>query len=129
MTTRSKPAVREHDEQKALFIWSRFQYLPGGGRVRDYLFAIPNGGSRHRIEASRLKAEGVTAGVPDVMLAYPCGGWHGLFIEMKRPRPCSSKVSREQKEWIERLTSQGYKAAVCYGYEEAVKTVTAYLGL
>ena len=37
-----------------------------GGRVR--FFAVPNGGSRRRGEGARLKAAGVVAGVPDLIV-------------------------------------------------------------
>ncbi len=63
------------------------------------------------------------------MLAIPRGAFHGLFIEMKRIRRAKSMVRPGQKEWIERLNSQGYKAVICYGMEEAVDTIKDYLGI
>lgn len=53
------------------------------GRLSDYLFHIPNGGSRNIIEATKLKKMGVKAGVPDLQLIVPNGEVHGLWIELK----------------------------------------------
>ncbi|MCK5346358.1 MAG: VRR-NUC domain-containing protein, partial [Candidatus Heimdallarchaeota archaeon] len=71
----------EHQIQVGLFQWIDLQM-----NVYPALknaFAIPNGGSRNDIEAKNLKNEGVRSGVPDVCLAYPSNGFHGLFIEHK----------------------------------------------
>lgn len=47
-----------------------------------YVAAIPNGGSRHRIEAARLKGQGVSRGVPDLLLiGHP---FRVGFIEVKK---------------------------------------------
>lgn len=35
------------------------------------LFAVPNGGSRHKIEAANMKRQGVKRGVADVILQIP----------------------------------------------------------
>ena len=37
-------------------------------------------------------------------------------------------VSLSQKEWLERLNKVGYKAVVCYGFDEAIEAITKYLG-
>ena len=72
----------ESEEQKALFDW--WQRTP---YARHFvMYHIPNGGRRDKITGARLKAEGVVAGVPDVFLASPRQGFHGLYIEMKRQR-------------------------------------------
>ena len=88
-------------------------------------FAIPNGGSRNRIEAANLKRQGVIAGVPDMMIPLPNKKYSGLFIEMKRKK--GGVVSKYQKRWIEFLNQYGYKAVVCKGNEEAINAVQEYL--
>lgn len=45
------------------------------------VFAVPNGGSRHKLEAAKLKREGVTAGVADLVIMLPTG--KAVFVEMK----------------------------------------------
>lgn len=118
----------EHDEQVRVIEWADIQPYDGG-RVGDYLWAVPNGGKRNRVTAALLKAEGVRAGVPDLQLGIPCGGYHGLFIEMKRARRSLTTVSRDQRLWHARLNEQGYCVVVCYGADEAIKVIQNYLKL
>ncbi|MGL5958284.1 MAG: VRR-NUC domain-containing protein, partial [Phocaeicola sp.] len=42
------------------------------------LFAVPNGGSRNKIEAANLKRQGATAGVSDVICLIPKKGFASL---------------------------------------------------
>ena len=72
----------EHNEQVALIGWARCQRF-NGTPIADDLHAIPNGGQRHPAVAAKLKAEGVTPGIPDLMLTIPVAPYHGMFIEMK----------------------------------------------
>jgi hypothetical protein len=87
--------------------------------------AIPNGGSRNPIEARHLKEQGVKAGIPDIFLPCARGGWHGLYIEMKRRK--GGRVSIEQKKMILALRNEGYCVEVCQGWEEARDIITAYM--
>lgn len=89
------------------------------------MFAVPNGGFRHKITAAKLKAEGVKSGIPDIMLAWPNHRFHGLFIEMKRL--VGGRISDEQKNWSERLRVAGYAVHTCKGFEEAKNTIEKYL--
>jgi hypothetical protein len=112
----------EHAEQVALMRWAALHVRRYPGL--ELLFAIPNGGRRDAVTGARLKAEGVKAGVPDLLLPWPAGGWHGLFIELKAP---GGRVTVAQKRWIEWLRAAGYRAEVCYGWEEAAKVMMEYL--
>lgn len=88
------------------------------------LFHVPNGGKRGAAEAARFKAMGVKAGVPDLCLPVTRGGYAGLYIEMKYGK---NKTTDAQGKWIDALRQQGYKVAVCYGGEEAVKEIESYM--
>lgn len=114
---------REGEEQARLFSWAHMQtyFHP----ELDMMFHVPNGGSRSKAEAGRFKAEGVKAGVPDICLPVPRRHYHGLFIEMKRRE--GGRLSPEQKAWLDKLTEQGYAAAVCRGWEEASEVILRYL--
>lgn len=101
-----------------------------------YLVASQNGAKLPRFktahgfyspQANKLIAEGLKKGFPDLQLLIPAGSYHGLFIELKRAKKSLSKISKEQKEWIERLNKQGYQAKVCYGADEAIETIKGYL--
>lgn len=88
------------------------------------LHHIPNGGKRNAVEAARLKAMGVKAGVPDLFLPVPRGGYAGLYIEMKYGK---NKPTDKQSEWIAALRQQGYKVTVCYSGAEATHELESYL--
>jgi len=110
----------EAAEMRALKQWADLHPI-----CKDYLFHIPNGGTRNPREAKNLKLQGVRPGVSDLFLAFPSNGFHGLFIEMKRADGRSA--TEEQLKWIERVESVGYRAVVCYGWENAVMHIGAYL--
>jgi len=114
----------EHYEQVKLFNWAKEK--ESLHLHLSLMFAIPNGGKRHIGTATKLKAEGVKSGVPDVFLAVPKNGKSGLFIEMKYGK---NKPSANQKWWIDSLRVEGYETAVCYGFEEARDAIIKYLEL
>ena len=72
-----------------------------------------------------MKAEGVSAGVPDICIPVPNKKYHGLYIEMKRQK--GGRVSEKQKEWIDRLNSLGYLVVVCRGFDEAREVIEEYI--
>jgi hypothetical protein len=112
--------LSEHQEQKILVRWFRLQY----SQYAKYLFAIPNGGVRHIGTAIKIKEEGGMAGVPDLFLMIPKGGWHGMWIEMKAK---GGRVSKDQEQFIGAAILMGYQAVVCYGFEDARDAINNYL--
>lgn len=121
----SLPVPTESVEQQNLFRWAAYQI----GRFPELalLYHVPNGGSRKKAEAGCFRAEGVKAGVPDLCLPVARGGYHGLYVELKRLK--GSKTSEEQKAWLWSLENQGYFVALCKGWEAAAKVITEYLEL
>ncbi len=115
----------EHAEQRALVTWASLS--TGKHPELRLLFAIPNGGARSKAAAGKLKAEGVKPGVPDLCLPVARGGFHGLYVEMKRVK--GGTLSPEQKTWHQALTEQGYHVALCKGQPAAQQTLTTYLTL
>lgn len=90
------------------------------------LYAIPNGGYRHKATAAKLKRTGVKPGVPDLCLPAARGGYHGLYIEMKT---LTGDTSPEQEDWIEYLNGAGYFTEVCHGCDSAIRVLKWYLNL
>lgn len=109
----------EHEEQVQLFAWAAWH-----PELR-LMHAIPNGGKRDVRTGVRLKAEGVKAGVPDILLPVPRGGKHGLYIELKRRK--GGRVSPEQAAWMDALAREGYACAVCHGWEAARDEIVRYM--
>lgn len=113
----------EAAEQTALFAWARMSQ--GAYPELEYMFAIPNGGSRHLLEAVNLKRQGVKPGVPDICLPVPRGVYAGMYIELKRI--AGGRLSGDQDKWLARLRSLGYYAVRCDGFEAAKNEITKYI--
>lgn len=120
--TAGKPA-KESEHQASLIRWAQLQR--GKYPELALLFHIPNGGTRDPVEAAHLKAQGVKKGVSDLFLPVARRGYHGLFIEMKRPH---GRVSPEQQLFGDNVTRQGYLFHVAYGWEAAREALEWYLG-
>jgi len=113
----------EHEDQVCLMRWKELRKatLP----ELELLYSVENGGLRNKITGARLKAAGIRRGVPDLCLPVPRGGFHALYVELKRQG--SGVVSPEQKWWLEELNRQGCCATVCYGWDDARQVIENYL--
>lgn len=113
----------QHEEsrlQQSCVKWFRYQFP----RLALVLFAVPNGGSRRRVEGAIMKAEGVQAGVSDLLLLCPNQEYHGLCIEMKTPK---GRQSPSQRTWQQAIESLGYKYTVCRSFNDFRNEVRTYL--
>ena len=104
--------------QRMCVSWFRLQY-PVIGKL---LFAVPNG----RTEAAIMKAEGVTAGVTDLILLLGRGGFNALCIEMKTPDR-RSVLSDAQIERRSLAITNGNRHVVCRTIEEFQSEIRWYL--
>ncbi len=121
----------EHAEQVRLMTWADLKSRSEMPELK-LLHAIPNGGQRNLLVAKKMKQEGAKAGVPDLHLPVARGGHHSLYIEMKNPsvkpkRGGKGGVSDLQRWWHDELRAENNRVEVCYGYDEAIKTITDYL--
>ena len=116
--------ANEDIEQETLMQWT--VYAMGMYPELKLLYHVPNGGKRNTAEAAHLKRQGVKAGVPDLCLPVPRGSYHGLYVEMKAK---SNQPTEAQIQWLESLSAQGYKTAVCWGFEAAQRVIESYLQL
>lgn len=117
----------EHQEQVRLFAWAK-QHEAETPELA-LLFAVPNfmGVGKWRMRQSlRLQAEGRKPGVPDVWLPVARAHYHGLVIELKAGK---NRPTVEQRQWLDRLTAQGYCALVAFSALEAQTNITQYLSL
>lgn len=96
----------EHNIQIACVNWFRYQY------PRYVIFAVPNGGWRNSIVAAKLKAEGVLAGVADLIIVALN---KIVFIEMKKE---NGRQSESQKHFEEQVKRLGHEYYVCHGFDE-----------
>ena len=113
--------MENHSEtwhQKQLIQWVK--QFPWG----QYLFHIPNETTGGQGWIARNSQMGCRRGVPDLMLPIPMHGYHGLFIEMKKP---GGRLDGVQRRWLDALTGMGYRAVCCHGWEEARDELSGYM--
>jgi len=94
-------------------------------RIPDkLLFAVPNGGSRNKLEAINLKRQGVKAGISDTILLIPKGGFASLCMEFKTK---TGKQSEEQKEFQKQAENCGNKYVIVRSVKDAIQEMKNYL--
>lgn len=114
----------EETEQIELMQWAQ--------RAQDrypelmLLHHIPNGGSRNKAEAVKLKQMGVKSGVSDLSLPYPSGCYHGMYIELKYG---NNTLTREQLKFLTNMKDLSYFVCVCYSFSTAREIIEKYLNL
>lgn len=91
--------------------WFRLQY-PAVGKL---LFAVPNGGARSRTEAAIMKAEGVTAGVTDLIRFVEATPEEGIRMMLDQLRGQVDRITasadryklkEQKKEYLTRAGAQ-----------------------
>lgn len=117
---RKKQAHPESDLQIAAVRWFRYQYA----KYAKLLFSIPNGAHTSEFQRQILTAQGMLSGASDLMLAYPSGYYHSLFIEMKHGK---NKQADEQKAFQKAVEEAGFKYVVCYTLDEFMTAINEYL--
>ncbi|MBQ7156665.1 MAG: VRR-NUC domain-containing protein [Bacteroidaceae bacterium] len=118
--SRKHPDDEEHRIQCACVQWFRYQHP----ECRHNLFAVPNGGRRDKTTGAKMKAEGVLAGVADLILLKSNANHGALLIEMK------TRIGRQadtQREWQRLIERDGYKYVVCRSLEDFIREVDTYL--
>ena len=121
-----------------------------GVKMVDYVHHSPNGakrahkindkGKRYSPEGQKLKAMGTVAGFPDLFIFKAMQGYHGLFVELKKPKknkyleiikdgikPAGCEAEPSQIDMLSRLNQQGYLAVVAYGHAAAIQIIVEYL--
>lgn len=87
-----------------------------------FVFAVPNGGSRNIIEAANLKAQGVMAGVSDLILLLP----HKVyFIELKNPNG-KGRQSPAQREFEDNVRAYGQEYLLWDNWAQVEQFVNAH---
>lgn len=116
--------MSEHKEQAGFFTWARKPRTLMVFPELRWAHAIPNGGLREKRVAASMRAEGVTAGVWDILLPVKRGSYSGLYIEMKYGR---NGLTEQQEAFGAFVSAQGFATIVCRSAVEAVRAAMAYL--
>jgi len=147
--------MSEHDNQVSFFFWVRANRLynkrPEIKAAMGLCYAVPNGGMFPKRQnnkgqwwspvAKKMKAEGMTEGIPDINLDRSVDDLCGLRIEMKyrkgglsdnlmvkhRAEEYLIDLSDEQKVKRLLLIQVGFRYVICYSTAEAKQAVIDYL--
>jgi len=118
-----RTCATEKQEQVKLFQWAAYN------KARFPVLAIMNaslmGVKISKFQQIKAKQSGCKTGWPDIVI--PTGRHHyfSLYIELKAK---NGKVSITQDEILWKLNFHGNLAMVCYGADEAIALIEAYLG-
>ena len=116
---------QESFEQRTVAFWLR--------KAGIFFCAIPNGGKRNRFEAVRMKAEGVVAGAPDILIfdAPPCDPTYFVGVALEMKRETGGVVSDAQRAFMKELDHRGWLSIVANGANDAFEKLTnfGYRGL
>lgn len=107
--------------QKQCVKWFRLQYR----HLYPLLFSVPNGGQRDIRVAQSMKAEGIVAGVSDMIFLYPARGYHALCIEFKTEH---GRQSDAQVEWEAAVTAKGYKYVLIRNFMQFYHLIRFWIG-
>lgn len=107
--------------------------------IKKLLFSVPNGADVSDRQRQKLVAEGMTAGVADMILLVPSANTkhHCLCLEFKKKtfkvlKPGTLKVdhthqSPEQKDWQTLITMMGGRYEVVWSLEMFKEVIINYL--
>lgn len=116
-----KPKFQESKLQIQCVRWFSLQYP----HMRMLLYHPKNEGhAGGRTQGAIAKAEGVVAGVADLMLQVPASGYNCLAIEMKTPKGTQRK---EQKLFELYISAAGGRYIIVRSFEQFCEEVTNYL--
>lgn len=122
MTRFDVPTKRDQPERRERLAFMRWlSFMP---KIRKYMFAIENGGSRNEIEAANIKKMGLVAGVPDYFFMWPTRKYHGLWIEFKAGK---NDLTDNQAQFFKTAEEVAYKCIVVWSWEDAKKEIEEYL--
>ncbi len=115
----------EHYEQREFFRIMRELKRLGDSNAM-LTVAVPNAARRSKHLSAYMKSEGLTPGIPDILLLAPNQEFCGLAIEMKIPPNESTQV---QKEFQNNLKYAGWRVEECHTAVEAFNVWVEYTGI
>lgn len=127
------PIPSEHAEQSAFFTLILLKYRTDPRFIRPLFFSVPNGawlGGKSAFTMEKMKEEGLTPGVADILYLQPRGAYAFLAIEMKRADKRGRYMGglrEEQVAFMDAAQNVGGCYVVCYSAEEAEQVFEDYL--
>jgi hypothetical protein len=102
--------MKEDKLQSLCYQWAHNEFAA----IRGLFFSVPNGGTRNLREAQLLKATGLVAGIPDMILLFP----KVVGFEFKS---VNGVLSERQKYIHERWRIAGIEVHIVKDFEEFKK--------
>lgn len=108
--------------QSECFKWANNNFCLKHHNPRCRIFSVPNGGLRNRIEAMKLQATGLTAGVSDIIALFPNGLC--VFFEAKIEK---GKQSESQIDFENSVNALGFNYHVFRSLDEFKDQFNSYI--
>lgn len=98
--------------------------------IREHTIMIGNEGKRSVQGNLTARRMGLHKFASDIFIAYPCNGFHGAFIEIKKdgwkPTPSTKEHTAGQMDFIEKMDKCGYFSKFCIGLDECKEAIIEY---
>jgi hypothetical protein len=104
--------LKEDILQAEIYKYYHNKYCTKFNETPHVIFAVPNGGIRGKMEAIKLKATGVVAGVSDLIVLQPN---RTVFVEVKIE---TGRQSDKQKDFQQRVEALGFEYLIVRSLEE-----------
>lgn len=105
--------MTEDQLQAECYNWAHNNFCLNHHKPKLSVFSVPNGGTRNKIEAIKLKATGLTAGVSDLIGLFPDG--KAVFFELKIE---GGKQSESQIKFEKIVMALGFEYYLIYSLEQ-----------
>ena len=109
----------EQQIQHSCVMWFDKEYPQYRGLLYHNFLNPPN-----KIQGMMLKGLGLKKGLPDLTLALPINGKHGLYIEMKTEK---GTLQKEQIKYRDLLQKVGYNWELCRSLKQFQHAIKNYL--
>jgi hypothetical protein len=116
----------EHNHQAAFFSVIRMPANLKTCPALAFIFAPPNAAKRTAYERNMMLSEGLTAGVPDVIILCQRRGYPGAVMENKFG---ANTLTNAQKKFRDHLLSEGYCFKTLYSADQQLEFVEWYFGI
>lgn len=93
----------EDQTQAEIVQWFNNEYCLKFHEPRCMIFSVPNGGTRHIVEAVKFQVTGQLAGVSDLIVVFPKDI---IFVEVKTETGTQSEMQKEFQKRIQKLGFQ-----------------------
>jgi hypothetical protein len=103
--------------QQDIYRWFNNTYCLKHHNPRYCIFSVPNGGTRNKREAMKLKSTGLKSGVSDLIVVMD----QIIFVEVKTDVGVQSE---KQKDFEKIVTSLGYKYLLVRSLNEFISYIS-----